>query len=31
MDDWNVIGLTQSPIKGPEGNIEFLIGARYEP
>lgn len=31
MDGWNVIGLTQSPIKGPEGNIEFLIGARYEP
>ena len=31
MDDWNFIGLTQSPIKGPEGNIEFLIGARYEP
>ncbi len=31
MPDWNVIGLTQSPIKGPEGNIEFLIGAKYEP
>lgn len=31
MVDWTVIGLTQSPIKGPEGNIEFLIGARYEP
>ena len=31
MKNWNVIGLTQSPIKGPEGNIEFLIGARYEP
>ncbi|MBT5765957.1 MAG: TlyA family RNA methyltransferase [Emcibacteraceae bacterium] len=31
MDGWNVIGITQSPIKGPEGNIEFLIGARYEP
>jgi 23S rRNA (cytidine1920-2'-O)/16S rRNA (cytidine1409-2'-O)-methyltransferase len=25
---WNVLGITQSPIKGPEGNIEFLIGAR---
>jgi len=25
LDDWSVIGLTQSPIKGPEGNIEFLI------
>lgn len=31
MEGWNVIGLTQSPIKGPEGNIEFLIGARYAP
>lgn len=31
MEGWNVIGMTQSPIKGPEGNIEFLIGARYEP
>ena len=31
MTDWNVIGITQSPIKGPEGNVEFLIGARYEP
>lgn len=28
---WQVIGITQSPIKGPEGNIEFLIGAKYEP
>jgi 23S rRNA (cytidine1920-2'-O)/16S rRNA (cytidine1409-2'-O)-methyltransferase len=24
---WRVEGLTQSPITGPEGNIEFLIGA----
>ncbi len=24
---WRVLGLTESPIKGPEGNIEFLIGA----
>ena len=24
---WNVIGLTPSPITGPEGNVEFLIGA----
>lgn len=31
MAGWKVIGLTQSPIKGPEGNIEFLIGAKYEP
>ncbi|NQV98685.1 MAG: TlyA family RNA methyltransferase [Rhodospirillales bacterium] len=25
---WTVIGLTTSPIKGPEGNVEFLIAAR---
>ena len=25
--DWTVLGITPSPIKGPEGNIEFLIGA----
>jgi 23S rRNA (cytidine1920-2'-O)/16S rRNA (cytidine1409-2'-O)-methyltransferase len=24
---WAVIGVTQSPITGPEGNIEFLLGA----
>jgi 23S rRNA (cytidine1920-2'-O)/16S rRNA (cytidine1409-2'-O)-methyltransferase len=26
---WRVIGVTQSPIAGPEGNVEFLIGARH--
>jgi 23S rRNA (cytidine1920-2'-O)/16S rRNA (cytidine1409-2'-O)-methyltransferase len=25
---WGVIGTTQSPIKGPEGNIEFLVAAQ---
>jgi len=25
---WSVIGLTESPILGPEGNKEFLIVAR---
>jgi 23S rRNA (cytidine1920-2'-O)/16S rRNA (cytidine1409-2'-O)-methyltransferase len=25
---WQVIGITQSPIKGPKGNIEFLICAK---
>ncbi len=25
--EWAVVGLTQSPITGPEGNIEFLIAA----
>ncbi len=24
---WEVIGVTESPIRGPEGNIEFLIAA----
>jgi len=24
---WRVVGLIQSPITGPEGNVEFLIGA----
>jgi 23S rRNA (cytidine1920-2'-O)/16S rRNA (cytidine1409-2'-O)-methyltransferase len=24
---WNVIGITPSPITGPEGNVEFLLGA----
>jgi 23S rRNA (cytidine1920-2'-O)/16S rRNA (cytidine1409-2'-O)-methyltransferase len=24
---WTVIGIEQSPITGPEGNIEFLLGA----
>lgn len=25
---WHVAGVTPSPITGPEGNVEFLIGAR---
>jgi 23S rRNA (cytidine1920-2'-O)/16S rRNA (cytidine1409-2'-O)-methyltransferase len=24
---WAVAGVTQSPITGPQGNVEFLIGA----
>ena len=24
---WRVAGLTESPITGPEGNVEFLLGA----
>ncbi|RAU21518.1 TlyA family rRNA (cytidine-2'-O)-methyltransferase [Paramagnetospirillum kuznetsovii] len=28
---WSVVGLTESPIKGPEGNKEFLIVGRYLP
>jgi 23S rRNA (cytidine1920-2'-O)/16S rRNA (cytidine1409-2'-O)-methyltransferase len=27
LPGWQVEGLTESPIKGPEGNIEFLISA----
>lgn len=27
---WHVLGVTESPITGPEGNREFLIGGRYE-
>ncbi len=25
---WQVLGVTESPITGPAGNVEFLIGAR---
>lgn len=28
---WRVIGIVESPITGPEGNIEFLIAAGREP
>ena len=28
LDGWSVLGITESPIKGPEGNVEFLIGGR---
>src|SRR4029079_12236623 len=27
-EGWTVLGLTQSPITGPEGNVEFLLGAQ---
>ncbi|WP_051248093.1 TlyA family RNA methyltransferase [Inquilinus limosus] len=27
---WRVLGVTESPITGPEGNVEFLIGGRFE-
>lgn len=27
---WRVLGLTKSPITGPEGNVEFLLGGLYE-
>ena len=28
-EGWQVLGVTQSPIEGGSGNIEFLIGARH--
>jgi 23S rRNA (cytidine1920-2'-O)/16S rRNA (cytidine1409-2'-O)-methyltransferase len=28
---WSVAGIVESPIRGPEGNIEFLIHARRQP
>ena len=27
---WNVVGVTESPITGPEGNVEFLLGAQRD-
>ncbi len=29
LDGWTVVGVEESPITGPEGNREFLIGARF--
>ena len=29
--DWAVLGISESPIQGPEGNREFLIAAKFEP
>jgi 23S rRNA (cytidine1920-2'-O)/16S rRNA (cytidine1409-2'-O)-methyltransferase len=29
LPGWNILGITASPITGPEGNVEFLIGAQY--
>jgi 23S rRNA (cytidine1920-2'-O)/16S rRNA (cytidine1409-2'-O)-methyltransferase len=28
---WHVLGVEESPITGPEGNVEFLVAARKEP
>jgi 23S rRNA (cytidine1920-2'-O)/16S rRNA (cytidine1409-2'-O)-methyltransferase len=30
LPDWRVLGVTPSPITGPEGNVEFLIAAVNE-
>ena len=29
LEDWTVLGVSESPITGPEGNVEFLIAARH--
>jgi len=29
IKNWRVLGIEQSPIKGPKGNIEFLILAKF--
>lgn len=31
LGGWSVLGITESPITGPEGNKEFLIAAKYTP
>ena len=31
LPGWTVRGITPRPIKGPEGNVEFLIAATYQP
>jgi len=28
---WSVLGIERSPITGPEGNVEFLLGAVKAP
>ena len=30
LPDWRVLGLTESPITGAGGNVEFLIAARHD-
>ncbi|MGH7014203.1 MAG: TlyA family RNA methyltransferase [Stellaceae bacterium] len=29
--DWRVLGIVESPIRGPEGNVEFLVAAERGP
>ena len=31
LPGWTVLGIEESPIRGPEGNVEFLIGATLSP
>ena len=28
LSGWTILGITESPVRGPEGNVEFLIGAK---
>jgi 23S rRNA (cytidine1920-2'-O)/16S rRNA (cytidine1409-2'-O)-methyltransferase len=30
LPGWSVLGITESPIRGPDGNVEFLIAARRD-
>ena len=30
LPGWQVMGITESPLRGPEGNVEFLIAARRD-
>ena len=30
LQGWSVLGMTPSPITGPEGNVEFLLGAEKD-
>jgi 23S rRNA (cytidine1920-2'-O)/16S rRNA (cytidine1409-2'-O)-methyltransferase len=31
LPNWTVLGVTESPLRGPDGNVEFLIAARRAP
>ena len=31
QEGWRVLGIAESPITGPEGNVEYLIAGRREP
>jgi len=30
LPGWSVLGITESPIRGPDGNVEFLVAARRD-
>ena len=31
LPGWRTLGIERSPITGPEGNVEFLLAARFDP